>query len=152
LAEFEVRPITAVETRPLRHAVLRPHQAPEELVYPGDDMPESLHVGGFAGCRLVGVATVVPGPMPGVPDESAWQVRGMATLPEFRGRGLGKAMLGALVTHVAGQNGKVIWCNARTPAVGFYRKLGFETRGGEFLIPVSGPHYMMWRGLPPKTG
>ena len=149
--DFEVGPITAAETRPMRHKVLRPHQAPEELVYPGDEAPESRHVGAFVGSRLVGVATVVPGPMPGIPDEHAWQVRGMATLPEFRGRGLGTAMLRALIAHVAGHSGTVLWCNARTPALRFYKRLGFATRGGEFLIPISGPHYMLWRAISPKS-
>lgn len=151
MTDFEVRPITAGETRQLRHQVLRPHQAPDELVYPGDEAAESLHVGAFADGRLVGVATVVPGPMPGIADEHAWQVRGMATLPEFRGQGAGSAMLGALVAHVAGRGGTAIWCNARTPAVRFYEKMGFAAKGGEFLIPVSGPHYMLWRAITPGS-
>jgi hypothetical protein len=36
-----------------------------------------------------------------------------------------------------------VWCNARTPAVGFYEKLGFSTIGEEFELPPIGPHYLM---------
>jgi ribosomal protein S18 acetylase RimI-like enzyme len=146
----EVRAISAEETRLLRHKVLRPHQAPEELVYPGDTERDSLHVGAFVGGALVGVASVVRRPMAGESAESAegaWQLRGMATLPGFRGRGLGAAMLRACIGHVARSGGSTIWCNARTPAVDFYRKLGFETRGSEFEIPVSGPHFVMLRAV-----
>lgn len=150
---WEVRPVSADDTRLLRHRVLRPHQAPEELVYPGDGDPDSLHVGAFAEGAMVGVASVVRRPMPGgLAGEAgagpgAWQLRGMATLPDFRGRGMGAELLRACIGHVARSGGSLIWCNARRPAVGFYRKLGFETRGTEFEIPVSGPHFVMLRAV-----
>jgi hypothetical protein len=40
---------------------------------------------------------------------------------------------------------KLIWCNARTSAVGFYSKLSWEIAGAEFDIPDVGPHFRMWR-------
>jgi len=39
----------------------------------------------------------------------------------------------------------LIWCNARTSAVEFYRKLGWEILGTEFDVPDVGPHFHMWR-------
>lgn len=143
----DIRAITADQTRPLRHKVLRPHQKPEELVYPGDSEPGSLHAGYFVDGVLVGIASAVRNPMPGQAASSAWQLRGMAVLPEFRGRGAGTAMLSACIAHVARSQGTLLWCNARTPAVGFYRRLGFTTKGEEFEVPVSGPHFLMWRAI-----
>ena len=155
MTAIEIRSITAEETRMLRHAILRPHQAPETLVFPGDLEAESLHVGVFVNDQLVGVASVVPGPMLGatMPAEThtnGWQLRGMATCHEFRRKGFGAAMVRACIDHVARHGGTVIWCNARTPAVPFYESLGFETKGDEFQIPISGPHFRMWREVSPQ--
>jgi ribosomal protein S18 acetylase RimI-like enzyme len=147
---WEIRAVTAEDTRLLRHKVLRPHQAPGELVYPGDSDRESLHVAAFAGGAMVGAASVVRRPMPGESASDHWQLRGMATLPDFRGRGIGAALLRACIAHVARSRGSILWCNARTPAVGFYIKLGFQTKGREFLVPVSGPHFVMVRDVSPE--
>jgi ribosomal protein S18 acetylase RimI-like enzyme len=112
----------------------------------------SLHVGCFVGGDLAGIASAVRRPMPGEPAEPAeraWQLRGMAVLPEFRRSGLGSAMVRVCISHVAGHGGAMLWCNARTPAARFYRNLGFDTKGEEFQVPVSGPHFVMWRGISP---
>jgi ribosomal protein S18 acetylase RimI-like enzyme len=150
--EFEVRPIGAEETRMLRRLILRPFQQPHELVYPGDLDLQSLHVGAFVGGELMGVASVVPNLMPGDNRETAWQLRGMAARPEARRMGLGTAMLRACLRHVACGGGTLLWCNARTHAVPFYRRLGFETKGEEFQVPQSGPHFVMWRVVRPENG
>ena len=149
--EFDVRPIGAEETRMLRHLILRPFQQPHQLVYPGDLDPRSLHAGAFVGGELVGIASVVPGPMPGDTCETAWQLRGMATRPEVRRMGLGTAMLQACLSHIARSGGTLLWCNARTPAVPFYRSLGFSTQGEEFQVAQSGPHFVMWRAVLPEN-
>jgi ribosomal protein S18 acetylase RimI-like enzyme len=146
---FEIRPISAEETRELRHLILRPFQQPHELVYPGDLEAASMHVGAFADGRLVGVASVVLRTMPGSASTTAWQLRGMATCPEVRRLGVGTAMLRACIKHVALSGGTILWCNARTPAVPFYKRLGFETRGEEFQVARSGPHFVMWREVRP---
>jgi len=145
MSECEIRPIAAEETRLLRHLILRPHQAPETLVYPGDLEPESLHTGAFVDGRLAGIASVVHRPMPGGTDEAGWQLRGMAVLPEFRRKGYGEAMVRACIAHVARNGGTILWCNARKLAVPFYRSLGFAIEGKEFEVPTTGPHFVMWR-------
>jgi len=150
--KFDVRPIGAEDTRMLRHLILRPFQQPHELVYPGDLDPESLHVGAFVGGELMGIASVVPSLMLGDACETAWQLRGMATRPEARRMGLGTAMLRACLGHVARGGGTLLWCNARRHAVPFYRSLGFETRGDEFQVPHSGPHFVMWRPVRAENG
>ena len=43
----EIRVISAEETRPVRQRVLRPHQRPKELVYPGDDDHDTFHLGAY---------------------------------------------------------------------------------------------------------
>jgi ribosomal protein S18 acetylase RimI-like enzyme len=137
----------AAEVRPLRARLLRPGQAPEELVYEGDALPGALHLLARTGERAVGIASVSPEAAPGHPGTPGWRVRGMATLPEVRGAGVGEALLRACLEHAAARGGALAWCNARTPAAGFYARFGFEVEGEEFDLPGIGPHLLMTRAL-----
>lgn len=157
-----VRPIPADDTLALRHLVLRPDKPAEALVYPGDDHADALHVGAFdlgpAGHeRMVGIATVYPEPPPdehrgAIPDDAypygaAFRLRGMATLPEVRGAGHGRALLDACFEHVQERGATYLWCNARVVALAFYQAMGLVTAGKEFDIAGIGPHYVMWRAV-----
>ncbi len=145
----DIRSISITEARQLRQSVLRPHQKPEELIFRGDDTPDTLHVGAFVNGRLVGVASVAREEFPGEPHLDAWRLRGMATLPEARRRGYGAALVRALIAHVAAHNGNLIWCHGRTSALPFYRALGFLEHGDEFDVAVTGPHYVLRREIKP---
>jgi predicted GNAT family N-acyltransferase len=46
---------------------------------------------------------------------------------------------------VADHGAGVIWCNARVPAIGFYRRGGFVAQGDVWEEPEIGPHVVMWR-------
>jgi GNAT superfamily N-acetyltransferase len=143
-----IRQISAAEARPLRAAVLRPGQPPENLSYPGDESPEAYHVGAFAEGRLVGVASIYHEAQPGENDPCAWRLRGMAVSPDQQGRGLGRRLIEAGVEHARRRGGSQIWCLGRTGAAPFYRALGFALLGAEFDLPESGPHYVMQLLLP----
>lgn len=140
---MSVRSIPGSQTRGLRHALLRPEQPPEDLAYPGDDAARTLHVGAFTDETLVGIASVFPDAGRDEPD--AWRLRGMATTPSARGQGFGSALVRACLGHVARLGGTHVWCNARTPAVGFYRSHGFVVRSDVFDLPGIGPHERMER-------
>ncbi len=135
--------LPAEAVRPLRQAVLRPHQGVEELVYEGDADPATLHAGCLVDGQVVGVATVAPQPHPTDPRPGDWRLRGMATLPSQRGRGLGAQLLASCLTHAREHGGRRVWCNARTPVLGFYERFGFAADGEEFDIPDLGPHVVM---------
>jgi GNAT superfamily N-acetyltransferase len=143
LHSVHVESASAEAVRPLRRAVLRPHQRPEDLVYPGDDAPGTLHAIVRTDGAIAGVATVSREPHPRDPAEGDWRVRGMATTPEARGTGVGAALLAACVEHAREQGGRRVWCNARTPARGFYERAGFAVEGEEFELPGIGPHVLM---------
>lgn len=142
-----VRSVAASRTRPLRHALLRPDEPWDATAYPGDTAATTLHVGAFAGRALVGVASVYREAPPGRHDPGAWRLRGMATDPGVRGQGHGAGLLAACVGHVARQGGRRLWCNARTPAAGFYERHGFARCGGVFDLPPIGPHVVMQRAV-----
>lgn len=146
---IEVRAITAAETLPLRHAILRAGLPRETAVFPGDEAATSRHFGAFLDGQLVGVATIHSVPLLDQPQHegSAYQVRGMATATEVRGQGAGSALLAACVAEANRAGAQWLWCNARTPAAGFYARHGFKTTGGVFEIPTAGPHLRMLRSL-----
>jgi GNAT superfamily N-acetyltransferase len=140
----QVRPITTEETWPLRLAVLRPGRPIEAAQFPGDDAPTTRHFGAFRDAQLLGIASLYLAELRERPGSRALQLRGMATAPEVRGRGLGRALVHASVKFARESRAELLWCNARIVAVGFYRKLGFEIVGDEFEIPDVGPHLRMW--------
>lgn len=142
-----VRPVPSEATHVLRMTVLRPSQPPSEVVYPGDDDPRTVHFGAFLDGELVGIASLyaearVDGSEPG------WRLRGMATDPRARRRGVGRALLDACIGHVTAEGGGELWCNARLVAVSFYAAGGFEVVSERFEIPGIGPHVVMRRLLP----
>lgn len=136
--EFVVREVPVAATRPLRQAILRPHQSADELAE--HEPPSAYAVAASAGEEPAAVGFVAPDGVPG-----SWRIRGMATRPEDRGRGAGAAVLDALVAHALEHGATRIWCNARTPARAFYERAGFKVVSQEFEVPEIGPHVVMER-------
>jgi len=141
-----VQTISAAATRNLRGAILRPGQPPERLVYADDEAPETLHVGAFHEGALVGIASVARSRCPQAEFPAPWQLRGMATTPEVRGLGYGRALIAACLAHVKAHGGQTLWCNGRTPVAGFYQALGFASVGEEF-VTATGPHFVFFRDV-----
>jgi len=145
--DVRVEAVPASITFPLRQQVLRTHQAPGQLALPGDDDPDTCHVAALTPAgEVVGTANVrrqAPPWEPGADD--TWRLRGMATSPELRGRGIGARLLQSVLAHVDAHGGGLVWCNARLPAQRFYEHAGFVTRGEPWIEPDLGPHVVMWR-------
>jgi GNAT superfamily N-acetyltransferase len=139
--------VPADVVRPLRRQVLRPHQTVADQVYPGDALPGAAHFAALAADddTVLGIASIAPEPYPGPGGgaEGDFRVRGMATAPSARGTGLGAQLLTACLDHARTAGARRIWCNARTPARGFYEREGFTTVGDEFELPEIGPHFLM---------
>ena len=134
---FTVRRCHPGEVAVLRQQVLRPHQRLDDVAFRRDLDEGSAHFcaedtqGG-----IVCVASVCHEAPPWSPGaEPAWRLRGMATAPEWRGKGAGSQVLAAVVDHVAQAGGGLLWCNARLPAVGFYQRAGMSTTGEAWRSP-----------------
>jgi GNAT superfamily N-acetyltransferase len=95
----------------------------------------------------VACASVRPEPLPDDPREGDWRLRGMATEPARRGEGFGALALRAALDYARERGAQRVWCNARTPALGFYERHGFTVVGDEFDLPDAGPHYRAWVDL-----
>jgi ribosomal protein S18 acetylase RimI-like enzyme len=120
-----------------------------------DDATTTLHVGAFVNGSLVSVATICREPMPNNSDAGEWRLRGMATVDNYRGKGLGKRLAEHCVAHALSEGGSLVWCSARVSAIGFYRSLGFEEQP---VKPFSLPEYsqdqyvLMMQSLPSHKG
>jgi predicted GNAT family N-acyltransferase len=140
-----IGPATLEEIIDLRHLVLREGLPRDEAIFKGDEAPTSLHFAAFANGNCVGCATFHLNEWEGKP---AWQLRGMATAPEFRSGGIGSQML-QLAEQTLQNAGptRQLWCNARTPALNFYKQQGWKVVSEEFVIPTAGPHVRMTKLL-----
>lgn len=77
-------------------------------------------------------------------EQPAWRLRGMAVDGPWQGRGVGSAMLGYAQQHILQESCiRLLWCNARVPAVLFYRRVGWTVCSEPFDIPTAGPHVKM---------
>ena len=137
--------VTFVEPRllwPLRLQTLRPGQPQSSVHHDYDESPGSVHVGAFdADGEVVACASFVPEPY--ADGRPAWRLRAMATSPRVRGQGYGARALLFGIAEVRRRGGDLLWCNARSPAVGFYQRLGLRCVGEEFELPDIGPHFLM---------
>jgi len=139
--QIQVVPLESVYH--LRRMVLRPGRPPEESEWEGDKTAEHWAV--LDAEKPVCIASFYERPF--MNFKRALQLRGMATHPDHRGRGYGKALVLITIEHYRDEQYDGIWCNARLIAVDFYRKLGFREVGEPFEIKGVGTHYRMVYGL-----
>jgi ribosomal protein S18 acetylase RimI-like enzyme len=71
----------------------------------------------------------------------------MATHPDYQKKGFSSSLLKTGFPIVKQNLCSIVWCNARSPVVGFYEKLGFKIIGNRFEIPEIGPHFLMVKDL-----
>src|SRR4051812_15275396 len=109
-----IRLATLDEIVDLRHRILRAGLPRKAAIFPGDDAQTSFHFGGFVEGRNVACATFHLNQWQG---RAAWQLRGMATSEDVRGKGVGKALLIYAEEALLGHSPlRLFWANARTPA------------------------------------
>lgn len=137
-----VKFIQANETYPLRSLVLRDGKSFDHCVFPSDEIEGAFHLGFFLNGSLISIASFLPS---NHFEEAGigFQLRGMATDPDFKGRGYGSVLINFAVDCLKGMHADYLWCNARSTAAPFYKKIGFTTESPEFDIAGIGYHYEM---------
>lgn len=74
---------------------------------------------------------------------SAAKIERVAVLKDYRAKGVGRVLMKYLLQEIARSGDiQLFKLSAQAPAVPFYEKLGFKTRGGEYL-EAGIPHYDM---------
>ena len=139
---FIIKSITALETYPVRHPVLRAGQNLASCIMEADDLPDTYHFGIYRDEKLVGVATFMADATSHF-DGKQYRLRGMAVLPEHRTLGLGRKLLSHGEQFIKNMNVDTLWFNARVGALPFYKKMGYQAIGTPFEIEPIGTHYLM---------
>lgn len=135
--------ITAQEVLPLRSAVLREGKPEQECIFPRDEAETSFHLGFEKNGLIICVASFHLQSTDGY-GGTAYQLRGMATHPDWQSKGAGNQLVNFAIVYLRGQKVNYLWCNARKKAYSFYQALGFEFISAEFDIPGIGPHKTMY--------
>lgn len=138
-----VEEVTAAETHDVRRLVLRGGKADSVVEFPGDDVAGALHLAAFDGPGpMVGVASFFPSPYMDWAD--AYQLRGMAVLPELQGTGVGSVLLAEGVARLRALGVPLVWANGRDSALGFYERHGWKVVGDGFEYgPMALPHHVV---------
>jgi predicted GNAT family N-acyltransferase len=139
--------ISASDTYPIRHQILRPGRPIESCHFQGDEDDQTFHLGAFVESKLVSVASFFFEKHPALDAPYQYRLRGMATLPEHRFNGLSSELLKMGFPIVKQNFCQLVWCNARLEAKGFYEKVGFVPTGEIFDVPEIGQHILMFKKL-----
>lgn len=108
----------------VRRAVFIEEQGvPEALEWESWDGDCAWFVAEDGGNTIVGIGRLSP----------EGRVGRMAVLPEWRGRGVGSALLVAALTEARGRRQRRVELSAQSRAVPFYERHGFSAIGDEYL-------------------
>jgi GNAT superfamily N-acetyltransferase len=154
---FDLRRASPDEILDLRWRILRDGLPRDTAMFPGDDAETSFHYAaietpnspsagnGESGARVVSCATIHLNEWE---SEPAYQLRGMATEADCRSFGLGGGLLELVEVDVQERTPiRLLWCNARTPALRFYQKQGWQVQSDVFEIPTAGPHVKLTKRI-----
>lgn len=144
--DFTISVMAWQEARPLARAVredvfITEQGVPREIEWDDWDEKSDHAVALDASLNAIGTARLLPD----------GRIGRMAVLSTWRRTGVGAALLRALLHRARGRGIAEITLHAQTHAVGFYRRFGFEPRGGEF-IEAGIPHLTMSLTLAPDEG
>ncbi len=145
--DIQIKIITTPETYVIRHPILRPGRPLNSCAFEGDDLPTTFHLGGFYKNRIVAVTTFMEQDRLDYGMNNAGQLRGMAVLKEYQGKGFGKLLLNFGEKLLKDRQIRVVWMNAREIAVPFYKNCGYNIIGKAFSIPAIGNHFVMFKNL-----
>ena len=144
--DYSLREIVAQDTWAVRHPVLRAGRPLEDVYMEADEQASTFHLGMYHNKNIVGVASF----MEDTHEEFTGiqtRLRGMAVLPEYRNKGIAAQILSKGEEILKERKRNVLWFNARTIALKFYKNLGYDLIGEEFDIPQVGPHVRMKKNL-----
>lgn len=144
--------ISSQHTHEVRWPVLRKGLPQSACEFKGDDLSSTIHLGAFNKDQLVGALTLLEKDKTAIKEvfplaKSMYQLRGMGVLEYCQGHGIGAQLMRAAQSHLKEKQVNVIWFHARTSAVGFYKKMGYQVIGEELYLEPAGPHFKMAKVL-----
>jgi GNAT superfamily N-acetyltransferase len=146
--EIEIKAVDVNLIKGLRYKVLWPHlEGEEQCEIAPDREATTFHLAAFHGDRVVGTSTFIIDINPKFEEKNQYRLRAMATDPEVRGLGVGAKIIRAAEEELRKKGIKLLWCDARLIATGFYEKLNFKIKGQVYQVPKIGPHKLMFKDL-----
>ncbi|MBD0297721.1 MAG: GNAT family N-acetyltransferase [Flavisolibacter sp.] len=124
----------------LRDEILR---KPLGLTFSDEELArekDNLLIAAYEDDQMIGCCMLVE------EDPEAVRLRQMAVLNDLQGKGLGRALMNFAENLARDRGYKKITMHARKNAVGFYEKMGYKRKGGEFE-EITIPHYIMEKKL-----
>ena len=145
---IEIRLVDPKDIRALRLKVLWPHkETVENCSLPADTEPGAFHIGALLDGSIVGTSTFLVDINPKFEEKNQYRLRAMATDPGIQGTGAGAKIIEKAIEELKKRGIKLLWCDARIKACGFYEKLNFKVLGDVYEVPVIGPHKLMYKEL-----
>lgn len=108
----------------IRKLAMYPEKEIKEMALPDDF--DGIHFGLYDNYELTGVVSLFE-------KGTTAQFRKMAVLPSDQGKGFGTQLLQYVIDFCKQEGIQLLWCNARTSAIEFYKKIGFLTTGEPYL-------------------
>ncbi len=127
--------LRAIRTR----VFIQEQNVPEALEWDGEDAHAVHALARDAHGNAIGTARLLL-------HEQVAHIGRMAVLPEWRGQGVGRALLDNILAAAQARGARAAFLNAQTTAVAFYARAGFAVEGAEFL-DAGIPHLRMTRSL-----
>jgi predicted GNAT family N-acyltransferase len=144
----ELVELRSQDTHALRRAVLRNETPSDEVVFDGDELESTFHLGVRIDGEVVAISTWLERPYPDRPADRGFQIRGMATVAAHRGQGLGAQLLEAGIDRCRADGAALVWARARDTAMAFYARHGFATVGRGYVDLTTGlPHHDVIREI-----
>lgn len=129
---------------PLRSLVLRENKGVEFAKFEGDNDEHTIHLAFVEDNQALSIASFMKCNYSNY-EGVGFQLRGMATHPDFVGNGYASALIKFALSSTAIANADYLWFNARKSAVPFYAKLNFKIISKAFEIDNIGPHFVMYK-------
>lgn len=146
--KIEIKLVDADVIRALRLKVLWPHKETiENCSLPIDKDVTTFHVGAILNNQVVGTSTFLVDINKKFEEKNQYRLRAMATDPIVKGTGTGAKIIKKAIEELKNKNVKLLWCDARLKATGFYEKLNFKVLGDIYEVPLIGPHKLMYLEL-----
>ncbi|GLU54638.1 GNAT family N-acetyltransferase [Dyadobacter frigoris] len=114
---IEIKKVSVEDILPIRHKVLWPDKPIEFVNVEGDE--EGIHFGLYEDSKLVTIISLFE-------EGKSMRFRKFATLPEYQNRGFGKMMILKVIDYAKENDFQRLWCDARTDALNFYERAGFQ--------------------------
>ena len=130
----QIQEIALKDALQIRHSVLQFAESTESSILPGDKDARTRHFGFFVNINLVGVASLFVESLIDRPGEG-YRLRAMAVDPSMQRKGVGTALIKAIIYAASVAKADYLWCTARQNAIGFYTGFGFQKDNIQIEMP-----------------